>query len=743
MIKTVRLSLKTVFLILSVTFLLCLFSISLVVKAEPSKAQVAADKIDYFEMSLEELLNIKVSVSAGTESRQNFVPSSVTIISQSDIELANGRSLSDLLNIYVPGYFKAEDKDDTIASFRGLAPDNNSKVLLLIDGVRINADWFWGPADSVLNGIGLDYIERIEVIRGPGSVTLGQGAQMGVINVITKLVEESEVNIAAGEAGWQSVSGMTGLKHNGLSYQFIGSAQALDGFSLPHNGWANEVMEGDSSHPSVAADRGTKLNNAESIRMLARVSDFDWTLWFQHHQQKRDLYNWTKDRDQVEQRLSIIAGDIYYPLNNELTVKLLANFQNDDYALYDRYSGQTTAGANEQRSFAQARLYTRENNQGISWLLAAELEHIKTGSKNWQGDNFIVNKTSDLSVNVNKTNTWLFPSSYTNKAILGELNAIWSSSWQANLSFRNDYNHNWGEQFTPRMSLTYQHDPSSNVYRLTYQRGFNGPPGVHYTGGFLGDGLLSENNLMYLESSGMTSSTTGLAVTNAESPRAETIRSFEFSVKGVVDKYLSYEVTAFSNEINNYILTLSTRNGTPGAAIGSDFVGNWGGVFYYANQPGALKIRGLEALANWKRNNWRHQISYSTHDVVSADGFELGMKSPVAGSESDLKANGLPEGIFRYQGFWRASDEVSLSYQHVILNSWWAPWTNSKESGLDWGNLSAKWAYNKNLNFVFAINNVWDEDKLYPIRARGKGNETPGTPSLEPRNMTFSMRYKF
>ena len=60
-----------------------------------------------------------------------------------------------------------------IAGFRGLTPDNNLKMMLLINGQYLNNEWFWGPPDAILNSINFEWIDHIEVIRGPGSVTLG------------------------------------------------------------------------------------------------------------------------------------------------------------------------------------------------------------------------------------------------------------------------------------------------------------------------------------------------------------------------------------------------------------------------------------------------------------------------------------------------------------------------------------------------------------------------------------------
>ncbi|WP_199609776.1 TonB-dependent receptor plug domain-containing protein [Flocculibacter collagenilyticus] len=717
---------------------------------------------DVFSLSLDELLNVDVNVSSTTESRQQFLPASVTVIHRSEIQYSGGRTLNDVLNLYVPGYFKAEDKDDTIGAFRGVAPDNNSKVLLLIDGIKVNADWFWGPADSVLNGIGLDYIERIEVVRGPGSVMQGQGAQLGVINIITRNIEEPLIATAsAGEYGWHKASVMGGGTWNDLRWQWYLSRQLFDGIELPQKGWAIEIQESDSSHPNPPALRGNKLNHARATRFFSKLTGQSWKVQLQHHQQIRDLYNWTKDRDQVEQRLTFIAAEYHHNFNEEYHLTYTGNWQVDDYGLYDLTTGETTGGAREQRGFLKLQLgsnqpiprigaendtvVTSERNarKGINWVVAAELEYIKTGDSNWQGDNFIVNRTAQLTEQVNQTHTWLFEETFLNKALIAEITSDITPEWHINLGARYDHHEHWGNEFTPRLSVSFAPAESETVYRLSYQKGFRGPPGVHYTGGFLRDGLLSEDNLDQLEGSGMTSSSDGSPAMNAPSPKTETLKNYEFAIKGKLSDFWQFDAVFFYNEIEDFILTLSTRNGTPEAAIGTDTIGSWGGVFYYANQPGKIKLRGVELSSIWQSARWKHQISYSTHDVISADGFALGMKSPVAGTSDDINANGMPESIWRYSSQWKFYKGWTLAYQHISLADWWAPWTNSKETGINWGNVSIAWDINRAMSLRLVVHNVWDERGLYPIRARGKLNEDPGTPAVEPRNAALSFTYTF
>ncbi len=703
---------------------------------------------DLFNLSLEELLEVKIEAASGTEYRQKFQPVSTFIIHRNDIATSGARTLNDLLNLYVPGYFKAEDKDDTIASFRGIAPDYNGKVLMLLNGVRVNADWFWGPADSLLNGIGLEFIERVEVVRGPGSVTEGQGAQLGVINIITRSTQDNDqFVISAGQGNWRQAAIMGHEELEILDVSWFVSKQQLDGFAMPEKGWGIEIQEGDSTHPNPPSLRGNRLNRNDAMRLMTKLASANWHIQMQHHQQKRDLYNWTKDRDQVEQRLTVLSGEYHVPYSDDFGFTLNANWQQDDYALYDHTTGLITGGARESRQYAklEASNLKAKNKDSVhyTWLLAAEIERIQAGDKNWLGDNFIVNQVGQLDQNNSQLNTWLYKETYNNTAIMGELNYQISDEWRFISGIRLDDHAHWGQRTTPRLSVTYNPNQLDQVFRVSYQEGFKGAPGVHYVGGFLRDGLLSQDNLDELAGSGMTDSSTGEPVQNAASPMPEELTSVELALYGNLDLNWTYEINLYQNTLTDFIFTRSTRNGVPESAIGSDLVGTWGGVFYYANQPGEIKIRGIEVASTYRFSNVQHRLSYSTHDVVKADGYTFGLKSPVAGDADNIEANGVPEGIFRYQSNWQVTPETSVNYQHVLLQSWWAPWTNSRESGVNWANVSVIWQSSNQLRFKAFLNNIWDERGLYPVRARGKGNVNPGTPALEPRNLSLSLEYKF
>ncbi len=113
------------------------------------------------------------------------IPLNVTVITEDDIQQASSNNIVDLLsreaNVNMRSLF-GRDKNAGV-DIRGMGDTFVSNVIVMVDGFRLNAPDLSG-AD--LSSIPLDQVERIEIIRGPGSVMYGDGAVGGVINIITK-----------------------------------------------------------------------------------------------------------------------------------------------------------------------------------------------------------------------------------------------------------------------------------------------------------------------------------------------------------------------------------------------------------------------------------------------------------------------------------------------------------------------------------------------------------------------------
>ena len=149
--------------------------------------KVAAAVADITQMSLEQLLDITIIGASKYEQKQDEVAASVSVITRNEIKAFGWRTLDEAL-ASLPGIHTTYDRQYTYLGTRGfgLPGDFNTRVLLTINGNRVNDavydQAFFGRAFP----LDLDLIERIEFISGPGGAVYGQNALFGVVNVVTR-----------------------------------------------------------------------------------------------------------------------------------------------------------------------------------------------------------------------------------------------------------------------------------------------------------------------------------------------------------------------------------------------------------------------------------------------------------------------------------------------------------------------------------------------------------------------------
>jgi iron complex outermembrane receptor protein len=161
--------------------LLSVFSIGTQVFAEQRDVN-AQD--DFFEMPIEDLMNIEVTTASKRTGKIQYAPSIMTVVTSADIKRAGYRNLEEALQRVV-GFFPKTSKDWDIVASRGIDADMNHQYLFLIDGHNINSVNGWGAREQHILPL-LSYVDRIEIIRGPGSTLWGSDAALGIINIITK-----------------------------------------------------------------------------------------------------------------------------------------------------------------------------------------------------------------------------------------------------------------------------------------------------------------------------------------------------------------------------------------------------------------------------------------------------------------------------------------------------------------------------------------------------------------------------
>lgn len=155
---------------------------------------------------LDELLSEPISTASKYVQRAMQAPASVTVITAEEIERHEYETITEAL-ASVRGLYLTNDLNYEYVGVRGFGvpSDYNNRLLVLIDGHPLNENFFGSAivgGDLVLNMLD---IERIEFVRGPGSVLYGTGALFGVVNIITRSADSDDPNnvtVSGGSAGY-------------------------------------------------------------------------------------------------------------------------------------------------------------------------------------------------------------------------------------------------------------------------------------------------------------------------------------------------------------------------------------------------------------------------------------------------------------------------------------------------------------------------------------------------------------
>lgn len=147
----------------------------------------AATPVDLTSMSLEKLLELTVVGASKYEQRQSEVAASVGVVTRAEIQAFGWRTLDEAV-ASLPGVHTTYDRQYTYLGTRGfgLPGDFNTRVLVTINGNRLNDPTYDGGPLGRQFPLDMDLVERIEYIPGPAGAVYGQNAMFGVINVVTR-----------------------------------------------------------------------------------------------------------------------------------------------------------------------------------------------------------------------------------------------------------------------------------------------------------------------------------------------------------------------------------------------------------------------------------------------------------------------------------------------------------------------------------------------------------------------------
>jgi len=195
--------------------------------------RVTAQENSAEELSLGDLLSVEVSTAARHKQTTREAPASVTVITSEDIERFGYRKLEDALKS-VRGFYVSNDRNYGYLGARGFSrpTDYNNRISLLINGESVN-DNIWGAFGLTGDApIPLEALDRIEIVRGPGSALYGTSAMFAVINLITK----TETSKGQNRLSW--TQGSFGYKTGSITVGGT-SAGGLNLFAAGHGGDIN------------------------------------------------------------------------------------------------------------------------------------------------------------------------------------------------------------------------------------------------------------------------------------------------------------------------------------------------------------------------------------------------------------------------------------------------------------------------------------------------------------------------
>jgi len=470
------------------------------------------EMLNLFSLSLEELLQITINTSGLTESTVNKSPASITIINQQQIDRTSARNIRDLLENYVPGLMFFDDAaSGGSIRIRGLG-ERNYTTLLLINGRPINQKSYRGSL-SVLNNWDMKDIERIEVARGPGSVTHGPGAISGVINIVTKKAGTYD-GVTLGStynADYQSKGAYIDVGHVGENIQWrthismvrTKGYENLEIYQFSNNGehgykGDDEVFSG--SDGNTVANLYRDANEQAQVKFSFDMAFYDsWHLLTRYSSSgnvgtvtNKEYLNGEQATHEFREELFLLNLDNNYQINNQWQLKSLLSFDSVNY--YTTNAKQTdlehngilnrTKNYSENEWFARS-LLTYSWNEDDSFTTGIEYSHdylakpwgesantFRAGSsrRNFiSEDSLYRGDGSNGTIKDSRVVEYIDGWSTNTYSVMAELKYHLMPEVQGFLSARMDKNDFTASMFSPRIALVANID-EHNIIKASWQQ---------------------------------------------------------------------------------------------------------------------------------------------------------------------------------------------------------------------------------------------------------------------------------
>jgi len=239
---------------------------------------------DLLSVDLESLLNMKVITASKFTETLSDAPGIISVVSRDELRRFGGTTVREVLE-RVPGLTgtTAYFTDRSLVAARGdQTKINGGHILFLINGRPSREVLEGGLVSDVLESFPLAALDRIEVIKGPGSVLYGSNAFSAVINLITIKDARNGFSISGspGASGARSTSGEGAYTCGGLSIFGAGQVHQRPDWSTPYR----YEVPADPTAPAVPPAQTATIRDASTgayvgatYKALSVTSSFtDW-----------------------------------------------------------------------------------------------------------------------------------------------------------------------------------------------------------------------------------------------------------------------------------------------------------------------------------------------------------------------------------------------------------------------------------------------------------------------------------
>ncbi len=173
-------------------------------------------------LSIEELMNIEVTLVSRAPVKLSKVPSAIQVITREQIRRSGAANVPEALRLASNLQVAQLNANTWIISARGFNTTFANKLLVMIDGRSVYTPLYGGVVWALQNVL-LEDVDRIEVVSGPGGTLWGANAVNGVINIVTRSSKESQGTYVTALAG-NFINHSVAVRHGGklsdnLSYR--------------------------------------------------------------------------------------------------------------------------------------------------------------------------------------------------------------------------------------------------------------------------------------------------------------------------------------------------------------------------------------------------------------------------------------------------------------------------------------------------------------------------------------------